>query len=144
MPDPNQNGLESRVSSLETSVDAIHSDVADIKKIVTTSQRTNWSVVIAGAGLVGAMWLAMIQPLQDKFSRSETDRATLADAVLRQNQRISLLEMSNAKSDSLLSSSRDRVDEIDRSGTRGSTIAVTRLELLEQLRSEGRLKDGGK
>lgn len=125
MPGPDSN-IDSRVSSLETSVDSLHEDLVDVKRAMgvgfdriqtalTSSSRTNWSVIFAGLALVGTVWAAAIRPLTADIGRIEKTEEMAA-----------ILTVKNADRNT-----EEKISLVSR---------LVYLETVERLRQEGKLK----
>lgn len=95
MPEPTK--LNERVSVLETSVRALHEDLAgirsamvagfhDLQKTQAAASKTNWPVLLSASLLVLALYAAAIHPLQADITRHEASASDIAKAVLEQNR----------------------------------------------------------
>src|SRR6185295_1412112 len=76
--------IASRVSVLETSVAAIHSDVGDIKTSIArlaTGRATNWGTIWSAAGVVASFFVTIVGGLYWLVS-------TRIDAVWESNGRL--------------------------------------------------------
>lgn len=131
--------IPARVSSLETSVDGLHSELGEVKQSMNAgfrdiqialeaNNRTNWPVLISGAVLVMAIYAAAIRPVQNDVDRLEKGSGTLATAVVQQN-----LMINEIRSQLLLNAEHVKLqnDAINQLQTYGSPINDKRLSLLE-------------
>lgn len=103
---PDTDDIISRVSSLETSVQNLHDVVSEIKQGIETikvalqdNAKTNWNLILTAGFLILAVWAAAIHPLSDTLDNQKATAATLADAVLKQNDKINELHTQQAIDD---------------------------------------------
>lgn len=134
MPD-SERGLSERVSSLETLVSSLHSDVTEFKGLlnkisdsVSNKSQTNWGLVFAGLAVLGSLWAAAIHPLTADIDRIRTDAADLARAVIVQNDKIAITDTRTVKLDSQLVSVVSAAQHIE---DYGSPVHERRVSLLE-------------
>lgn len=89
--------LGERVSSLETSVAGLHSELSDVRRTLNdgfrdlhnsmaSGNKTNWGVVLTSILVVMALYAAAIRPIIGDVGRLEDNGLTLATAVLDQNK----------------------------------------------------------
>lgn len=136
----NSPDMPERVSRLETSVEALHSDVGDLKRTMSTgfaeiqqgltrSRETNWPLIVSFIMLIGSVYAAAIAPLKSEIIRQEKERTTLAEAVLRKEEQIADLRIIGAASGKDISELQSTVRSLTE---KGSPIISTRLSLIEQ------------
>ena len=150
---PNGNTTE-RIGRLETLVESIHEEQADIRNTLKSiqntlarSRETNWSVILSGIMVVGAIYAAAIHPLAQDISRSDrnleslaqttTKKAeTLAEAVLVKGVELQKLQTEVAK---LAIEQAIDVANLKEVHDNGSPIKDRRLTLIEyQLAHQGK------
>jgi outer membrane murein-binding lipoprotein Lpp len=97
------NNHAERIGKLETAVTGINNQLDDITSLLRTmgneiskSRRTDWSVVFAGALVVGGLWAAAIHPISSDVERTSMAADRLAQAVVVQNERQTTLVVQTA------------------------------------------------
>lgn len=130
VPDTNE-----RLSRLETTVEALHDDFADVRGVLKDIQgslargrETNWSVIFAGLAVVGSLYAAAIRPLSQEIERSQHTAETLSQAVVLQNGKIESNTMETAKLGVMLDAMTTTISRIERDG---SPITDRRLSVIE-------------
>ena len=119
---------DTEISALKQQISAIFAKIEHIETMIGNSQKTNWSVIISGLLLVGAVWAAAIHPMQADLDRHEKSAADLAQAVLAQNEHIIALRISEAIQDSAIQDLKKTQTAFDE---RGSPTLDKRLSVLE-------------
>jgi hypothetical protein len=103
MSDNNTQNHGAKIAALETSISGINGRLDGLTRAVdslatayTTSQRTDWQTIFAGASILlalgGALWIAGINPVTHDVARLTMEKERLADAVIEQNRVIALGE----------------------------------------------------
>jgi preprotein translocase subunit SecF len=128
--------LDARVSSLETSVSAIHADVTEIKRLLSANSRTNWGVIMSGLLLVGSLWAAAIRPLQNDLERNERSAATVAQAVIIQDSKIGMQAVDLAKIQLNLDRQVEKFEEVRLNGSPATRERLLRIEVLQARQEE--------
>ena len=128
--------LDARVSSLETSVAAIHADVTEIKRLLSQNSRTNWGVIMSGLLLVGSLWAAAIRPLQNDLERNERSASTVAQAVILQDSKIGIQAVELAKIQLNLDRQVEKFEEVRVNGSAATRERLIRVEMLQAKQEE--------
>lgn len=103
IPLPVNHNLNERVTSVETSLLGIQSQLASFGETLAAIQselknngRTNWPTIFGGLALLGGLWAASIRPVSQDIERQGRSAETLAAAVVEQNKQIAELRISVA------------------------------------------------
>jgi hypothetical protein len=97
------NNIDSRVSSLETTVKGLHDDLADVKlamgegfrdlqKSMSNASRTNWSFVFGVIAVAGGLWAAGMRPMQNDIDRGQVEKRDIAAAVVEQDKNMNRMD----------------------------------------------------
>ena len=130
-----RNSTGERIGRLEVSVETIMSRLDHVGSLLESIQsaqakgrETNWTVVISAALLLGGLYAAAIHPLQADIDRQEREALTLAKAVLVQTDRLTALEVDQAKQNNELRDARNDLLEIH---DQGSPAIDRRIAIIE-------------
>jgi hypothetical protein len=113
-----------RISHLETSVEGIKGSLNEIRnsliglqETLGKSKETNWTVIFAGAAVIGSLYAAAIRPLTIDIERQSHAAETLAVAVVASDTKISDARGEILKLDALVDQNRRTLEEIKKDGT---------------------------
>lgn len=131
--------LSERVSVLETSVEGLHSDLAEVKTsliegfkeiqhTLSGSAKTNWGTVIAGIALLMGVWAAAIRPLAADIEKEQGAALILASSVVEQNRQLTDLRVLTARQGEAIISLRVDVEDLK---IHGAPSVDRRLSVIE-------------
>jgi hypothetical protein len=130
------SALESWKTGVDKSLSAIVDKLDHIEDSISRGNRTNWGVVFAGLALAGGLWAVAIRPLETGQDRIDNAARTLAEAVLRQDNRILRQETQSEVEKVTDAQFRKELDDIEKNGTPGSREAIQlmayRIDRLEK------------
>lgn len=146
MTPPDQT-LAERVSALEVSVRGVSENqvalktgmdqgFAQINGRLQEGATTNWSLILVGIVTAIGLYASAIRPITNDIARDEAAAATLADAVLKQNEIIVDLRLGKERNQEHIVEGAARTERISGVLTDLLTTRATedkRLSVLEEL-----------
>jgi hypothetical protein len=134
--------LESNQKSMQAWMTSIDSKLENLAKDLSVGRRTDWSVIVAGLMLIGAVWAAAINPIVHDLDRSDKNAEKMAVAVLEQNKVAATHERVLSGLVDFRHSTEGEMDRLKTIGSEGADKRLTLLEFrMEKIRGEWEKSD---
>ena len=134
--DLNPTHIESRVSSLETSVGNLHEDLSGVKlelkniaTILGAKNKTDWSIILTAGILILGFYAAAIRPMSADIDRESLNAEKLALAVLEQNKVSNGIDHHQGIDETNFTNLKNDVERLDRVGP---ALTDNRLSVIEE------------